>query len=245
MKVKKNNMTEKSIINWDNVFSQSSTFKKNTPCKFAFVENFIEKNFYEKLYNTYPKIDETWFDGSNMTKSQFSRAWGGGKPKDVGIIPEIDSNLSKEWNEFKCYIESPEFIENIRNFSGVPVNKLKGFSFTAYGKGGFQLPHIHNAGTSTLIMMIYFSKNWNHGDPGGTYILTDVDDESSIIFEPYNLDNSFVIFHDGPSAAHGVRQITKDVKRNAIQLYLEEKTNSGWTGYSESSKEAKRELKDI
>ena len=97
-------MTEKSIINWDNVFSQSSTFKKNTPCKFAFVENFIEKNFYEKLYNTYPKIDETWFDGSNMTKSQFSRAWGGGKPKDVGIIPEIDSNLSKEWNEFKCYI---------------------------------------------------------------------------------------------------------------------------------------------
>ena len=43
----KNNMADKSIINWDNVFDQSSTFKKNTPCKFAFVENFIEKSFYQ------------------------------------------------------------------------------------------------------------------------------------------------------------------------------------------------------
>ena len=36
-------------------------------------------------------------------------------------------------------------------------------------------------------------------------------DESSIIFEPYNLDNSIALFHDGPKAAHGVRYISKDI----------------------------------
>jgi len=43
-----------------------------------------------------------------------------------------------------------------------------------------------------------------------------------MIFEPYNLDNSAIIFHDGPHAGHGVRYITKDVERRAIQIYLEE-----------------------
>ena len=49
-----------SIINWDNVFSESSTFKNNTPFKFAFIEEFFNRNFYEKLYETYPVIDNTW-----------------------------------------------------------------------------------------------------------------------------------------------------------------------------------------
>ena len=97
-------------------------------------------------------------------------------------------------------------------------------------KGGFQFPHIHNVGPSTLIFMVYFSKNWKDGDPGGTFIATE-DDESSIIFEPYNLDNSVVIFHDGPKAMHGARYIKKDVERRALQITLEhydEKT--GWSG---------------
>lgn len=88
--------------------------------------------------------------------------------------------------------------------------------------------------------MVYFSKNWQKGDPGGTYITPD-EDESNMIFEPYNLDNSMVIFHDGPYAGHGVRYIEKDVEIKAIQIYLEGySTESGW-----SSNTINRDLKEI
>ena len=107
-------------------------------------------------------------------------------------------------------------------------------------RGGYQLPHIHNVGPSTLILMLYFSKNWKKGDPGGTYV-TPEEDESKMIFEPYNLDNSVMIFHDGPHAGHGVRFIEKDVERRAVQIYLEKYSpETGWSAYP-----IKRELKEI
>ena len=100
----------------------------------------------------------------------------------------------------------------------------------AYRNGGFQLPHVHNVGPSTVVIIFYFSKGWEKGDPGGTYIASDLD-ESDIIFEPYNLDNSMVIFQDSPKAIHGIRYITKDVERRAIQITLEEYNDeTGWTG---------------
>ncbi len=212
-----------SIINWEQTFENSEKFKNNQPFSFTFIENFINEKFYKKLFETYPKIDDTWINSSNMTKSQIVKQWNGGS------LTGGDLSLSHEWNEFKKYVESTEFIENFRNFSGVNVTKLKQFTFMAYKKGGFQLPHIHNEGPTTLIIMVYFSKGWKENDPGGTYLSKDTD-EDSIIFEPYNLNNSMAIFHDGPNAAHGVRQIRKDVVRQGLQIVLEEFSDEkGWS----------------
>lgn len=218
------------MINWDVVLKKSHEFQNQKPFKFAFVEEFFVREFYEKLYETYPEIDDNWIESSDHSKYQLSRFWGQ-NTKASQIVENVpDDSWSKEWNMFKEYAHSEEFIENFRKFSGVNVNKLKHFHTIRLSKGGFQLPHIHNVGPSTLILMIYFSKNWINGDPGGTYMSTD-EDESNIIFEPYNLDNSVALFHDGPNAAHGTRYITKDVDRRALQITLEgysEKT--GWTG---------------
>ena len=222
----------KKIINWDNVFKQSDSFKNNKPFKFGFVEKFIDHDFYERLYETFPKPDDLWFDASSLQKSKVMRHWGQNIGKHEIVPPGDDSSLSKEWNIFKKYVESKEFFENMQKFSGIPVNRLKHFSFAIKRKGDFQISHAHNTGPNILILMIYFTKGWTEGEPGGTYVATDLDDESSIIFEAYNLDNSVTIFHDGPDAIHGVRRITKDgAERKAIQLYLEmydEKT--GWSG---------------
>ena len=222
------------IMNWDNVFKQSNAFQKSTPCKFGFIEELFQRDFYEKLYESYPKIDETWTESPQVSKISFGRYFGKyGKDKD-GVLPPIgdedDPTLGPEWNKLKRYAQSEEFVENFRKFSGVPVNRLKYFHFIAMKKGGYQFPHAHNVGPSTLVFMLYFSKNWKNGDPGGTYISAE-DDESTIIFEPYNLDNSVVIFHDGPKAMHGARYIAKDVERYALQITLEEyDEKSGWTG---------------
>ncbi len=214
-----------NIINWDNLSNQSSNFKNQKPFKFGFVEDFFDKNFYEKLYSSYPKIDQGWSLFSDMEKVQYFRTWNNISPNIVTQTGD-DSTLSEYWNKLKRYAETEEFVKHFREFSGVPVSKLKHFFFMNYKRGGFQLPHIHNIGPSTLVIMLYFAKNWNHGDPGGTYMATE-EDESSIIFEPYNLDNSVALFHDGPKAAHGVRYISKDVERTGFQITLE--------GYSEQT----------
>jgi hypothetical protein len=217
------------IINWDSVFAQSGNFKNQTPFNFAFVENFFNNDFYKKLYETYPKIDDSWNVATQLEKTQFTKYWGNTGPSDP-VGNDDDSKFSKEWNEFKKYAQSDEFIKNFREFSGVSVNKLKHFHLMAYRQGGFQFPHIHNVGPSTLIMMVYFTKGWGKGDPGGTYMASDTD-ESNIIFEPYNLDNSIALFHDGPKAAHGVRYISKDVERYALQITLEGFSDEeGWSG---------------
>ena len=110
------------------------------------------------------------------------------------------------------------------------MNKLKHFKFIAYRDGGFQLPHIHNVGPSTLVMMFYFSKGWKEGEAGGTYMATE-EDEFKIIFEPYDLDNTLALFHDGPYSAHGTRMVTNNIQRNALQITLEAfDETTGWSG---------------
>ena len=215
------------IINWKNLFSKSENFQKNQPFKFGFIENIFETAFYNNLYGSYPSFD-TFKDGSDLSKSQLLRRWGNTLPKKY-VDPGNDSNLSEEWNRLKRYAESNEFIENFRKFSGTRVNKLQQFHFIGYTQGGFQLPHIHNVGPNTLVLMFYFSKGWKKGQAGGTYMASE-EDESKIIFEPYDLDNSLALFQDGPKAAHGARVISENVERRALQITLEEwSEKDGWS----------------
>ena len=210
----------------------SDEFKNKSLFKFGFVKNIFDDSFYDHLYNDYPKLDN-FIDGSDMSKNQLAMEWG---KKDSqtkiqdAVIPGSDVRFSEKWNEFKQYAETEEFVEKWRNFSGIPVTKLRVFRFLSYRKGGFQLPHIHNVGPSTLVLMFYFSKGWNEGEAGGTYMASEPD-ESKIIFEPYDLDNSLALFQDGPNAAHGTRVITKNSERRALQITLEGwSEENGWSG---------------
>lgn len=223
------------IINEQNLFKYSSEFQNKKPVRWAFIEEFFDRSFYEKLYNSYPKLDDTWEILDASDKNGFYKLWNNQK-SSVPIKYSENKNFSESWNEFYRYLFTEEFIEKMRKFSGVPITRVKYFGFACMKKRGFQLAHIHNVGPSTLILMIYFSKNWKKGEPGGTYICLE-EDESTMIFEPYNLDNSAMIFHDGPQSGHGVRPIEKDVERRAIQVYLEEYSEE--KGWSRSKKEQK------
>lgn len=239
-------MTE-HIVNWDNVFKQSETFKNNKPFSFAFIKEFLDRDFYEKLYKTYPKVDTTWLFDNGINKCQYSKIWNNRNFK----LQENkkDDSLSEEWNKFLKYCISDEFAANFSKFSGIDMIKCKEWGFTYYKQGGFQLPHIHNYGPHNMVMMAYFSKGWEKGDPGGTFVSTE-EDESTIIFEPYDLDNSAVIFLDGPNSAHGARYITKNVERRACAINLDKFTNGKWSAnernvhlYTELLKESKKSKK--
>ena len=217
-----------NIVNLQNAYDQSSNFKNSSPTKWAFVKEFLDRNFYEELYKTYPKFDDTWSLEDSYDKISYRKLWKIDQEKT--IIMEHDSRYSESWNKFLKYAWSEEFIKKLVEVTGVEVTGLRHFCFMYAKKDGFQSPHIHNVSDKTLIVFIYFSKNWEEGDPGGTY-LSDGRDESKILFEPYDLDNTSLFVLDGPNAAHGVRRITKDVERRAIQLTYEPfSTTDGWYG---------------
>ena len=227
----------KNLINWHNLHKNSELFKKNKPFRFVFVEDFFVREFYEKLYETYPTINSTWKIFSDLSKFQYYLPILDNThevKQKINPSDEKVTSLSEEWKKLLRYSVTDEFVDHFRRFSGVDVNKYKYFEFMAYQKGGFQLPHIHNVGPSTLILMLYFSKGWKKGDPGGTYMASGLD-EKAIIFEPYNLDNTLAIFHDGPHAAHGVRYIVKDVIRQGLQITLENFSDSRWSGEKKST----------
>ena len=219
-----------NIVNWQNASSQSLNFKNSSPTKWAFIKEFLDRGFYEELYKTYPKFDDTWSEMDSYDRVGYRKFWK--KDDERNHIQEYDSRYSESWNKFLKHAWSEEFIKKLVEVTGVEVTGLRHFCFMYAKKDGFQSPHIHNVSDKTLIVFIYFSKNWEEGDPGGTY-LSDGRDESKILFEPYDLDNTSLFVLDGPNAAHGVRRITKDVERRAIQLTYEPfSTTDGWYGQS-------------
>ena len=219
-----------NIVNWQNASSQSLNFKNSSPTKWAFIKEFLDRGFYEELYKTFPKFDDTWSLEDSYDKISYRKFWK--KDDERNHIQEYDSRYSESWNKFLKHAWSEEFIKKLVEVTGVEVTGLRHFCFMYAKKDGFQSPHIHNVSDKTLIVFIYFSKNWEEGDPGGTY-LSDGRDESKILFEPYDLDNTSLFVLDGPNAAHGVRRITKDVERRAIQLTYEPfSITDGWYGQS-------------
>ena len=233
-----------NIVNWQSAYEQSSNFKNRSPTKWAFTKEFLDKNFYEELYQTFPKFDDTWQLEDSAEKLAYRKFWkrdeGGyykdGTPREHNIVTEYDSRYSESWNKFLNHAWSKEFIKKLADVTGVEVTNLRHFCFMYAKKDCFQSNHIHNVSDKTLIVFLYFSKNWEDGDAGGTY-LSDSIDESKILFEPNDLDNTALFVLDGPAAAHGMRKITKDVERRAIQLTYEPfSTTNGW--YGRANKEA-------
>jgi len=244
-----------NIVNWQKAYDQSSNFKNSGPTKWAFVKEFLDRDFYEELYMTFPKFDSTWYltdsAGSKTDeklayrkfwKREQNRYYIDGIPiNEHNLIQEYDSGYSESWNKFLNHAWSEEFVKKLVEVTGVEVKGLRHFCFMYANENCYQKTHIHNVSDKTLIVFLYFSKNWEEGDPGGTYLsdvgAAAVDDqyfatgESKIVFEPYDLDNTSLFVLDGPEAAHGVRKISKDVERRAIQLTYEPYSSvNGWYG---------------
>ena len=227
-----------NVVNWQNAYDKSSNFKSSGPPKWAFVKEFLNRDFYEELYNTFPKFDDTWNVTDNEEKFAYRKFWKtdegryytDGTPREHNLIQEYDSRYSEPWNKFLKHAWSEEFTKKLAEVTGVEVTGLRHFCFMYANKNCFQKTHIHNVSDKTLIVFLYFSKNWEESDPCGTYLSNEANG-SKILFEPCELDNTALFVLDGPEAAHGMRKIVKDAERKAIQLTYEPfSTTEGWYG---------------
>jgi len=217
-------MVTNKIINWNNVFANSVIFKNNKPFPFGFVEDVFYPDFYDALYTTFPKEDKTWEYSTNISRSSI-RKWFG-KDTKVKAVDEDDPSMSSEWNTFHHYLFSKEFIANMSEYTGINLTALDHFTIINNHKGDFNIPHAHYPGVPEekyrykLTVLMYFAKEWRKGDVGGTYISKTDEDESDIIFEPTNLNNSMIAFKETQISFHGSRQITSDVVRHSIQFTM-------------------------
>lgn len=216
------------FINWEKVLKESDTFQNNKPFPFVFIEDFFAQKIYDELYNTYPELsDDKWISvTSDFGRSAKRRWFGDADPSSEKCsIDTKDETLSESWNNFFHYLHSSDFVEKMSNLSGIKLRGFKHFAFMVNEKGSFNMPHTHHAVEKkedyayNLTLLIYFAKGWKKGDPGGTYVASE-EDESSIIFEPYNLDNTCMMFAETPNSYHGSRYMTQDAIRRSIQFTL-------------------------
>jgi len=211
------------ILNWDNIFENLETFQNNQPFPYGFVKNPINEKFYDKLCETYPSVDDKWYSADDYSRSSIKRHFG--KSKANNIVDEDDSTLSESWNKLFHYLNSEDAAEKMSTYTGLNVKKLRNFNFILNRKGDFNLPHAHHIGIKPedyeykFTVLIYFAKDWVKGSPGGTYV-SEGEDESTIIFEPTDLDNSWVCFAETQNAWHGSRYMTHDIPRPSIQFTM-------------------------
>jgi hypothetical protein len=212
------------MINWENVFKNSDTFKNNKPFPFGFVEEVLPRDFYEKLCESFPKEDEKWHAVQDYSRSAKKRYFGLDKKNSLAI-DDRDPSLSEEWNIFHHYLTTKEFADNISKYTGIKLTGLRQFSFINNHKGDFNMPHTHwddsqeGPQSYKITFLMFFAKKWPKGEPGGTYVCAS-EDESSIVFEPPNLDNTMIGFKETRRSWHGSRYITKDLIRHSIQFTL-------------------------
>ena len=214
---------DNTIFNWDIILGESQTFQKNHPFPYGFIKNPINEKFYEELYKTYPSVDDKWYSADDYTRSSIKRHFG--RCKANNIIDEDDTSLNEYWNLLFHYLNSKEATEKMSEYTGLKVTKLRSFNFVLNRKGDFNLPHSHHVGIKPedyeykFTVLIYFAKDWPKGAPGGTYI-SEGEDESTIIFEPTDLDNSWICFSETPNSWHGSRYMTHDVPRPSIKFTM-------------------------
>jgi len=116
-----------NIVNWKNAYEQSSNFKNSNPIKWAFVKEFLDRDFYEELYNTFPKFDDTWNITDDEEKLAYRKFWkmdeenryADGTPREHDLIQEYDSRYSEPWNKFLKHAWSEEFTKKIAEATGI------------------------------------------------------------------------------------------------------------------------------
>jgi hypothetical protein len=216
-------MNSSRIFDWENILNGSENIKRKTPFPFGFIKKPIFNEVYDKLVVTYPQLDDKWYVPKDMSRSAKKRLFGNDDKNHC--FDHEDPTLSKSWNEFRSTLFTDVFIEKMSQLTGVKLSGLRHFIFILNKKGDFNMPHAHHTSVSPekyeykVTILMYFAKGWKIGDPGGTYVCEN-EDESSIIFEPDDLDNSMIWFTETPISWHGSRYITKDVVRPSIQFTL-------------------------
>ena len=99
------------------------------------------------------------------------------------------------------------------------ITKLTEFSIVDGLKGDYIHPHVDASAmqedNADLTSIFYFSKNWKKEYGGATCILSDASYDN-IVYEPEDLDNSYLAFMQKENSWHGYKRIMVNNHRRAV-----------------------------
>ena len=204
------------MLNWDMYNSKSDEFKTNKPFPYIFMKNLLNQDIYDQLYNEWPSDEH--FQLVKQTMKRYHHGPSRYLDEDVQNNHHFPE-LSDAWNNFVSYLCSDEYITNLKNITGLEITKLTEFSIVDGLKGDYIHPHVDASAmqedNAELTSIFYFSKNWNKKYGGATCILSDASYDN-IVFEPEDLDNSYLAFMQKENSWHGYKRIMVNNHRRAV-----------------------------
>ena len=204
------------MLNWEMYNSKSDEFKNNKPFPYIFMKNLLKQDIYDQLYNEWPSDEH--FQLVKQTMKRYHHGPSRYLDEDVQNNHHFPE-LSDAWNNFVSYLCSDEYITNLKNITGLEITKLTEFSIVDGLKGDYIHPHVDTSAmqedNADLTSIFYFSKNWNKKYGGATCILSDASYDN-IVYEPEDLDNSYLAFMQKENSWHGYKRIMVNNHRRAV-----------------------------
>lgn len=181
---------------------------------YIFLENFLNKDFYNCLNKNFPKKYELLKSNSPL------------KNYNMGFLFNKKNHLDLEKpniiNIFARFIISLEFEKEVNNIFNLKNKKLfcKNIVTSIAEEKSFLIPHmdsIANKSTDLNINFIYFVDG-NDQDieySGGTSIYAD-NEANNILLKPSTLKNSLLIYDNTKNFFHGFKIMKKNNFRKAV-----------------------------
>lgn len=228
----------KKYLQEDTIQELSKQFHSASPFPFIIMENFLEEELANMLYEKFPdntKLDIHW-NGLNEKKSE-------------GCNFE---NFDHAFSELKQYIMSPEMSKWIEQTTGVKdsiVSDDKLGCGVHQGKNGsfldvhvdFNMHHKINK-YRRLNLLIYLNKNWKTEEYGGELELWNPD-MTECVHKVAPLFNRAVIFETNAWSYHGYSQISipENESRKSFYTYFYTDEQGNQKSYHDTTFKARPE----
>lgn len=231
-------MNSKSPLSSESIISISDLsrkYKNARPFPHVFIDNFLENNSADYIYNNFPTMEKM----PNIFKEPMSYK---------GQLSDIDGKwpiFSKLFN----YLQSKDFREYLSRLTGIPDLLpdpiLAGGGLHQSPKSGFLDIHVdanfHPLDKSMhrrINLIIYFNKNWNKDWGGNLELWSDREnkpDEMISYIEP--IFNRAAIFSTTRTSWHGVSPVNcpSNESRKSIALYYYTKSRPSSELYEDTS----------
>lgn len=184
---------------------------------YVFLENILDNQFFTQLVKNYPKVQ--YLDPPSDLYKSYNRGmqWVRGMKQNP-----LYHDLYPHVSDFLTYLRSQEFGQRVSNLAGDQIQRsCYSFLVTSSVTGSNVAPHRDSISVGSskyskgFMNMVFFIKGTGGSNSGGLAILGDNTFEQ-VIFEPYNLINSVLIYNSLFPFYHGFAPIAFRKKRLAI-----------------------------
>jgi Rps23 Pro-64 3,4-dihydroxylase Tpa1-like proline 4-hydroxylase len=185
------------------------------PFEHVVIPDFFDKEYSEKVYDSFPKVDSTWFHYNNPIEKKYTFS----KFSELTFFKELFD-----------YLQSDYVLNILRNATGIENLEadpyLHGAGIHAYPRGGKLDCHldysIHpiSGKERRLNLIIYLNKNWED-EYGGHLKLWDSTRSNETCIST-SVFNTAILFRTSDESYHGVPELIKCPEgqyRKSINVY--------------------------